>query len=296
MSCNESQAEQAFKIISPPTLTYRILNKEEEINQYSHIRDVISNYNLRRVGANDPTVWENGWEDVYRFIMTKDINFNELKPQYFHEKAPCRLFGNFVEQISDNFEYWVGLLVRCVYFNKHLSSLEGIYEFGCGTGINILILNKINENLHLTGCDWAKASKDILLKMPVKGKGTINGYRFNMLTLQGEIDFIKKNCGLLTVHALEQLGRNWNEFLQFIIRNNPQICVHIEPLFELYQNADVYSNLAADYHVKRGYLNGFVDEIKSLESKGMATIIELHRIEYSGLYHEAYSILVWKLL
>jgi hypothetical protein len=60
-------------------------------------------------------------------------------------------------------------------------------------------------------------------------------------------------------------------------------------LIELYED-NLLDYLAVQYHRKRGYLEGYLGAV--IDSG--AEIIELKRNNFGSLYHDAYSVLVWK--
>ena len=109
-------------------------------------------------------------------------------------------------------------------FSTHLSDVPNVDEYGCGTGINLLLLSKIFPEAKLAGYDWAEPTKRILQQLSCQEQKTIEHEQFNMLRPH-EIQQISNGArALVTVHALEQLGENWERFLQsFSILH--QLCV-----------------------------------------------------------------------
>src|SRR5258707_14365208 len=103
-----------------------------------------------------------------------------------------------------------------------------------------------------------------------------------MLTATGGGGCIGADPTVLTVHALEQVGAGWQPFVDFVIARRPRLCVHLEPLVELYETAPL-DDLARRYHRKRRYLDGFVPAIKALAAHGRAEILTLRRTAFSGL-------------
>ena len=79
-----------------------------------------------------------------------------------------------------------------------------------------------------------------------------------------------------------------------ILCKNKPLCVHLEPIYEYYNNENLFDTLAKNYHKKRNYLGKYLTDIKLLEKEGKAEILEEIRIGFGDRYHEAYSLLVWK--
>lgn len=63
------------------------------------------------------------------------------------------------------FTYWL--------FQKYFEKVDAIYEFGCGSGINIAILAQMFPEKKIVGLDWAAASKKILDKLAKAKTGRI---------------------------------------------------------------------------------------------------------------------------
>ena len=82
--------------------------------------------------------------------------------------------------------------------------------------------------------------------------------------------------------------------LEFFLESKPSICVHAEPLRELYDEKNLMDYLAMRYHEKRNYLVGLVPRLKELEMDGRIEILHLHRVMFGSLFHEGYSLLIWR--
>jgi hypothetical protein len=293
--CSPEVAALTFDRLHPPALIYRQLTAAETAVATAGIEDVIRGKSLRVAGADDPEVWERGWAELAAQLEHQRVTTQTLRPQYFHATVPCRLFGTLVEQVSPDFEYWVGLCVRFAIFAEFLQDRRHVIEFGCGTGINLLLMTELRLGTRLVGCDWARPSQKILAQMARETGEAIAGYRFNMLMAEGDCGAIDTESAVLTVHALEQLGTGWRPFLDFLRAQGAGTHVHIEPLLELYDSSASLDDVARRYHLKRNYLQGFVPAIQKLADNRQAEILTLRRTQFAGLYHEAYSVLVWRL-
>ena len=292
--CLPNLAELAFTTVAPPPCS-TCLDDKEQNDRLRLLSLSISGQNLRTVGQDDPFVWNTGWSEIADFLDGGEIATNSLKPQYFHKNVECWLFNRLVEPKTPFLKYWVSNN-WCVLFSTHLSDVPNVDEYGCGTGINLLLLSKIFPEVKLAGYDWAEPTKRILQQLSWQEQKTIEHEQFNMLRPH-EIQQMSNGArGLVTVHALEQLGENWERFLQFVLNSAPALCLHIEPLVELYEDGDDKDSYFKFYHKKRGYLSGFLPRLIELEKLGDIEIVELKRIPFSGLHHEAYSILKWKIV
>ena len=123
-------------------------------------------------------------------------------------------------------------------------------------------------------------------------KQHIRGELFNMLNPPSEFSLSKKSA-VITIHALEQLGKNHESLLQTLVDAGPGIVVHCEPIVEFYDEDNMFDYLAKWYSQKRNYLEGFWPALKKLEKDGKIEIMQAHRPALGGVFHEA-SLIVWK--
>ncbi len=277
-----------------PALRYRSLGATAEAEIAARVEKTIRDESLRRSGEDNPTVWVRGWGEVAEQLKDKQITRDALRPQYFRGEPICRLFGHYIEPVAPEFEYDVGLALRRIIFDEFLGGASTIAELGCGTGINVLLLSELFPEAHLIGADWAPVCADILGRLARQTGKRIEGDIFNMLTATGWQGPSEPGCAFLTVHAMEQLGETWKAFCDFMIASRPRLCLHIEPLFEHYDASSSFDDRARRYHLKRGYLRGFLPHVHELCRNGKGELIASRRVAFGGLYHEAYSILAWR--
>jgi hypothetical protein len=289
------QVRTALAASPLPPLPYRELTADEVGQITTEVERTIREDELRRSGENDPTVWMRGWGEVAELLRDHPITVDALRPQYFRGEPTCRFFGGYVRPLQADFEYDVGLALRRIIFDEFAQEYPSIVEFGCGTGINLLLLAERFSEAHLIGCDWAPVCKEILAEMARQKSRSISGEVFNMLTTSGwDGQAIDRNTLCLTVHAMEQLGSAWQAFTDFLIARKPGLCLHIEPIFELYDPGSAFDAYALRYHEKRGYLRGFHPYVLSLCDAGKGELVASRRVAFGGLFHEAYSVLAWR--
>lgn len=277
-----------------PPLSYRELTPAETDAVTAQV-DAALRADLRVSGQNDATVWERGWNEVAKQLGNKSITIEALRPPYFRGEQTCRLEGRYIRPLEPSFEYDASLALRRLIFDHYLHGREQVVEIGCGTGINLLILAAQFPALKLVGCDWATPSRDIVNAMARKSGRAIEGHLFNMLTAEGWDGIgIDHRTAVLTVHAMEQLASNWHPFLEFVLAHKPGFVLHIEPILELYDPASPFDDQARRYHLKRGYLQGYLPALRALAQAGRITLDVTRRLRFGGLYHEAYSIVAWR--
>lgn len=173
-------------------------------------------------------------------------------------------------------------MLRRALYEKYLGGIVEVSEFGCGLGHNLVPL--LGTGRRLRGFDWAESAV-----RNVRALG-IEANVFDMLKPNPKV---RVSGAVVTVHALEQLGRRWQKFLLFLIEQMPKICIHIEPIEELYDVSERDQTRLA-YHRERGYLSGFLPEIQKMEKHRMAEILEVRKSPFGGKDHDAYSVIVWR--
>jgi hypothetical protein len=116
-----------------------------------------------------------------------------------------------------------------------------------------------------------------------------------------KFDFLKPNLsvkipedsGVLTVTALEQVGKKFKNFLLFLKKNRPSIIVNIEPENYFYKR-NLFDISMNKFHKKKGYLSGYIRYLKYLEKKKIVNIILIQRMYFGSEDHESFNLIVWK--
>jgi hypothetical protein len=93
---------------------------------------------------------------------------------------------------------------------------------------------------------------------------------------------------------LEQVGENYEKFVQYLLNNKPAVVVHIEPIPELLDSTKLLDYLSIQYMHKRKYLRGYLTYLESLEKQGKLKILEAKRSGIGSFLIDGYSILVWR--
>jgi hypothetical protein len=105
---------------------------------------------------------------------------------------------------------------------------------------------------------------------------------------------LAKNSAILTFGSIEQLASKFEAFLQYLLAQQPQVCVHVEPAIELYDENNFVDYLAIKFQGKRGYTHNFLPRLKELEKKGKVKILKIKRLFFGSLYMEGYNLIVWR--
>ena len=274
-------------------LEYEVLHNDERDKVIKSVLDKINLKSLRVSGENNNEVWEKGWGEILEEI-SENFHPDKIMPQYFDHHNIMRFDGNYIKAISDNFVYKYDQIIRKIIIKKYIKTKK-LIEIGCGTGSGTLLAaNLLNRDIKLTASDWATKSQLIVDKISEYTKRPIKSVQFNMLDLQGWDQLcVDKDSTIISFHALEQLGDNYILLLNKLAVQKI-LCIHLEPIVELYDKGNLYDELAKIYHKKRNYLGSYLSDIKRLEKHGKAKIIKEQRISFGDRYHEAYSLIIWK--
>ena len=258
-------------------MKYKLLTKKENEQVIIEILDTLLDKSIPFSGAHRLKQWEKGWAENTP---------NNLKPKYFGKYKVNRLNGKFVWGLSKDYE--VKMLYKLVdaLAIKYLRGLSNIYEFGCGTGHNLLRLQAVSPRAILHGFDWAKSSNALVKSM---GFHSENFDYFNPPAIN-----LRRESGVITVASLEQTGTKYKKFVKYLLKQKPSVVVHIEPMPEYLDPTKLNDYLSIKYMEKRKYLSGYPTYLKELEKQGKIEILESRRSGIGSKFIDGYSILVWR--
>ncbi len=260
-------------------MKYKLLNKKEEELAIIQILETLLDPSLPYSGKHRREQWEKGWNE--------NLKSGDVTPRYFGKYKVNRINQRFVVGNTKKFEQNMLYSIIDELTWKYLADKKDIYEFGCGTGHNLLRIQKINKTARLHGFDWVKSSQAIVRKLGFNAK------QFDFF----EPDFsigLQPDSAVITVAALEQVGTRFEQYLKYLLRNKPSIVVHIEPIPELLDPTNLLDYLSIKYMQKRKYLNGYLDTLRIMEKNGLIKILEARRSGVGSLFIDGYSIICWK--
>ncbi len=278
-----------------PELRYSELSAAETQYLTHELKRDIQSNRFRVSGANDNNVWEKGWQEIADRVISEGVSERNLHPQYFGKYPFVRLDGRFIRPLTDSFEVKFDRWIRQQIFKAFLSGSERIVELGCGTGNSLYLLQELFPEKEFVGADWATSSQKIISQIANATKARLTGQHLNMLTMEGWDSLIlDSSTAVLSVHAFEQLGEQFYPITDALIQARPQVCVHLEPILDHYDETKEFDQLAIAYHRKRNYLSGWLGYLQQKAESGEINILVNTRLGFGGVYHEAYSLVVWQ--
>jgi len=264
-----------------------------QLNEYiMFVLKTMATPRASRTPQQNLSVWEEGWSQHLTALNKKRILLADLKPKYFRPTKFFRFNKKVVCVENENIEYELFTVARKVIFQKYLPGYNDIYELGCGSCHNLLMLAKMFPKSTLHGFDWTKTSNAIADGLCKFLPNKISGKRFNMANVPGK-KMIKPDSAVFTIHAMEQLGERFEELTRYLIECRPSIVVNYEPIVEMYDQNDLTDYLAYFYSIKRNYLSGYWPFLENLAAAGKIEIIKAVRPYIGGVIHEA-SLIVWR--
>ncbi len=244
---------------------------------------------LYKAGPHRSKDWVKGWAE------NRDRNSTDfLVPRYFGKFPHVRWKGEFIKTESENFEYNCASVLQYHLFEKFFSTTDNIYEFGCGTGHNLLRAHEVNPTATIHGLDWAESSQHTIERINKSFNKNFKSKKFDFFNVDEQFK-IGKNSGVYTFAALEQVGEKHTDFIEYLISQKPSVCLHIEPISELLKPKEsLLDFLSVKYFEERNYLNGFYKSLKKLEDNGTIEIVHAQRSNIGSFYVDGYSIVAWR--
>ena len=239
--------------------------------------------------------WQDDWFNVLQNLRTNNENVKSIiRPKWFRKSAFVNIQNclSLTETPYVDWEYQ--LITRQMLFYTHLKDIENICEFGSGSGTNFYLINEILQNKSFILSDISVTSLKIIEEL--KRKLNRNNLTYSNIDIEQDIDLqLPDNTAVITTSVLEQVGDNYKNFINFILKEKPQIVINIEPIVELLDSKGKFDNVMNLYCEKRKYLIGYLTELEKLERQKRIKIVMKKRTMVSGTFIEN-SVLIWKVL
>ncbi len=288
----EEFTDEICNFINSTDFDYVIVDGAKRESLLLQILNTIDSGKLSVSGPGKQVAWERGWSENLLEFERSGNDPETLLPKFVRKGQVMRMQGSFILPSNPDFETAMVKVMRDVLFRKYFSGVRSVFEFGCGTGLNLLHLSKLFPGKPLCGLDWAESSCNIVDQL-AKAQGiNLRGIKFDMFTPDSGLD-LSADDGVFTIGALEQLGAGFGPFLSFLREKSPAICIHFETMNELYSEPTLSDYLIKRYSDTRKYLDGFLATLKELEKTKSVEILQVQRT-FGGLYHEGYSFVVWR--
>ena len=279
--------------ISECDFSYQQLDQKQRDDVIMSVLKKIAS-DTQEIGADGRTsVWEQGWAENLRAFNDTKHSLEAIVPKFIRANQPIRYNGDYILPTNPRFEFDYMTVFRIWLFQKYFINYSNIYEFGCGSGLNLVLLASIFPQKVLFGLDFVQPAVDLINQIGNTHNWRMTGRRFDMINPDNNFD-LTGNSAVFTFGALEQLASNTEKFIQYILRQKPGICIHVEPTIELYDENTLFDYLAIQFHRKRGYTERLLPRIQQLEKDGKAKVLAIKRLNFGSLFMEGYTYIVWQ--
>ncbi len=281
------------QFISETNFRYRDIKGEELESLILRILTRIDE-DVQVIGAEERhEVWDKGWQENLDEFLDSDFDEEKLVPRFIRPNNPIRYNQKYIFPEQQDFELNYVKVFRQWFLEHYFANVENIYEYGCGTGFNLVTAGKLFPEKKLYGSDFVQSSVDLVNAIGKAKNIPLQGDLFDMI--QPNYDYqISKNSGIFTFGSLEQLASKTDNILDYLVNQKPEICVHTEPAIELYDPTNLSDYLAIKFQSKRGYTKGLIPKLKKLEDDGRIELIKVKRLYFGSLFMEGYNLIVWK--
>jgi hypothetical protein len=282
----------ARKFVISKNFEYEFANVEEHNLGLKKFVNFLTDYK-KESGPEYQDIWVKGWQENLDSFMSSG-ELNDLIPKFVRKNELIRFNGSWICPVDTEFETNFVIVLRDAVFRENFSDSSSIWEFGSGTGLNLVHLSRVLPNKKLFGCDWAKPSVQILEEINKKLNLDIQGFHFDLFQPDNQLsEKILENSGLFTIGTMEQLGQNYRPILEFILASKFKRIVHIETNYELYDESNFLDFLPMKCIVKRNWLRGYFSTLRDLEKVGRIKVIQ-ERKTFGSFFHDGYTVTVWE--
>ncbi len=267
-----------------------VIDGEQRDRVILDVLNLIEN-DTQKIGSPERTkIWYTGWkENLDAFKAEKSIT--SLRPKYYRRMNIMRWKGDYIQPNSPDFEL-AYLDVFQQWLFSYFEPYNNIYEFGCGSGINLCELATMYPEKNIYGSDFVSSSVELANELGKKYNNIV-GFPFDMLKPDWSQEF-PPHSAVLTSGALEQLASNIEPFFDFLLAKKPELCIFAEPIIEVYDKDILLDALAIKFHRKRGYTEGILPWLHKKEQEGKVEVLKIQRQHIGSLFFEGWTIIIWK--
>lgn len=286
-------SEECLQAIGKCDLSYKHLDQRQRDDVILRVLKKIAS-DTQVIGAQGRTsVWEQGWAENLHAFIAQNYSLEALIPKFIRQNQLIRYDGDYIMPANPRFEFDYMTVFRIWLFQKYFAHYSSIYEFGCGSGLNLVLLASLFPQKDLCGLDFVQSPVDLINTIGETHQLRMTGHLFDMINPDDGFSLAERSA-VLTFGALEQLAGKTEKFIQYLLRKRPGICIHVEPTVELYDDNILFDYLAIQFHRKRGYTEHLLPRLQQLDAEGAVKILGVKRLNFGSLFMEGYTYIVWQ--
>lgn len=293
---NKNEIEKFCNVLNFKKIRYYDLTREERdsviikiLNRIKYDSQIIASKGRKKK-------WFNGWKENLE-LYSKNLDDKFLLPKFYtaRENKYFRLGGEIIRAEGSDFEIKMINVFRNWYFKKYFQkhNIKNIYEFGAGTGHNLTELAKIFPDKKLYGSDFVVSAVKLLKIVSKKNNINLQSFLFDMKTPNKKIK-LQNGSAVYTSGALEQLSGKIEGFINYVLKQKPEIVIHCEPAENFYNQDRLVDYLGFSFQNKRKYTNNLYAYLVKLEKEKKIQILKAIKSPFGSLMLEGYNLIVWK--
>jgi len=287
------EIERLSPLASTLDFRYRMLTGADRDDVLLSVINKIDNDTVRVAEPERRQIWEKGWAENLKDFEDSGHDVSAILPKFVRQDAIIRLNRDYARPLNPGFEQDYTLVLKHWLFRTYYPEISSFYEFGCGTGTNLVIMAELFSEMELHGLDFAPSSRDLINKLGEVNSWSLSGHLFDMTDPDDSIK-MKPGSGVLTVGALEQLGGEIDALFDYLLKNKPSICIHMEPTLQLYETDRLVDYLGYRFHTGRNYTDNYLPLLEKLEADKRVKILRKQRIDFGSLFSDGYNFVVWR--
>jgi hypothetical protein len=284
--------ESTMQLFHSRNFGYRELSAAESEELMEAIDKKIDE-GFSQVGSHRAEIWESAWADVKTSFLLADMNPKALNPNFIGGFDYLRYEGRYIKPEVREFELSYFEVFRDWLFSKYASRFDAVYEFGSGSGFNLIELSSKFPEKELVGLDWSESAVQILNEYGRRMDLRIRGSKFDFFNPDETLSF-PSNTLVMTFCAFEQVGTRFDAMLDFLLSKRPRLVIQMEPTVEFYDTRCRFDQLAIKYHNSRGYLSGYHARLSELARDEKIKYVRSKRLNFGSAYNECYSLHIWE--
>lgn len=240
-------------------------------------------------------VWEKGWNESLNQYREGEFGNDIVRPKFIRKRLPLRWNQSYIVVEDPWFEMNFVEVMKTHIFQHYFSDIDTIFEFGSGTGHNLVTADNVLNNVKLIGSDFSPSAVNLINEIGKKRGGRLSAKYFDMMRPSKDI-VLSKGSGVFISGALEQLAGNIDPMLKYLMQQDFKICVLIEPTTELYDDDNLIDYFAKKFQNKRGYTSNLLEKLNLLSETKKIKIQKIQRLKFGSMMMEGYNLFVWSKL
>lgn len=284
--------ESTLKLFRSRNFNYKALSQDEAEDLLQAI-ELRIDQGFSKVGSHRADIWESAWADINKSFFSSGMNPKALNPNFIGSFDYLRYNGWYISPEVREFELFFFEVFRDWLFSQYAAEFDTVYEFGSGSGFNLIELSSKFPDKELVGFDWSESAVEILNEYGRVTGLSVRGSRFDFFNPDSRVN-LPENTLVMTFCSFEQIGTSFNPMIEFLLSKRPRLVIQMEPTLEFYNSSVRFDQIAIKYHNSRGYLSGYHTRLLELAGESRINYIRSKRLNFGSAYNECYSLHIWE--